>query len=500
MSVMTVKVEYGDFQTPLELAERACRVLSEMGIKASSLLEPTCGLGRFLKAGVLAFAPAKALAFDINSEYVRVAASDIDRLQIQTPVQISQANFFSQNWPSIIRELPEPLLVLGNPPWVTNAALGAIGSANLPVKSNFQNHSGLDAMTGKSNFDISEYMLIHLSEALQGRHATLAMLCKTAVARKVMAYCWKRQLEMSDCHIFPIDAEKSFGASVEACLFVASFNGRSRERSCIVHWECRSDSAGAHIGYRDGLLVSNVDVYDRWCELRGQSVYNWRSGIKHDCSKVMELSERSGKLVNGLGAVVEIEDIFLYPLLKSSALAGSPKAGKRLMLVTQREIGEDTSRIASLAPKTWEYLLMHGALLEQRGSVIYRNRPRFAIFGVGSYSFAPWKVAISGFYKRLRFSVIGPDSGKPVVLDDTSYFLPFQNREDAEIIAAVLNSEPAAEFYSSLIFWDAKRPITVDVLSQLKIEKLADMLGVNVDEGRKSGQQSAFTFTPDTVF
>ena len=45
-------------------------------------------------------------------------------------------------------------------------------------------------MTGKSNFDISEWMLIRLLEALQGRRATIAMLCKTATARKVLRHAW----------------------------------------------------------------------------------------------------------------------------------------------------------------------------------------------------------------------------------------------------------------------------------------------------------------------
>jgi len=39
-------------------------------------------------------------------------------------------------------------------------------SENLPKKSNFQGLRGLDARTGKSNFDIAEWMLIRLIEAL----------------------------------------------------------------------------------------------------------------------------------------------------------------------------------------------------------------------------------------------------------------------------------------------------------------------------------------------
>ena len=82
-------------------------------------------------------------------------------------------------------------------------------------------------------------------------------------------------------------------------------------------------------------------------------------------------------------------------------------APNRWMLVTQTCVGEETSTIRERAPRTWAYLEAHGAALDRRGSSIYRGRPRFSIFGVGEYTFAPWKVAISGFYKRLAFKVVG---------------------------------------------------------------------------------------------
>jgi len=320
-------------------------------------------------------------------------------------------------------------------------------------------------------------MMIRLSEALQARDATLAMLCKTAVARKVMAYCWKRNLEMGDCHIFPIDAMRDFGAAVQACLFVASFNGKGKDRVCIQHEDFEPTSRCRHLGYRDGLMISNVERYEAWKFLRGETGYTWRSGVKHDCAKVMEFSEQNGKLINGLAESVELEDTFLYPLLKSSTVSGSEKGGLRRVLVTQRNASDNTSSIAYLAPRTWRYLLDHAELLDKRASTIYKKRPRFCVFGVGEYSFAPWKVAISGFYKRLDFKVVGAGSGRPVMLDDTAYFLSCNEEAEARLLADLLNSSPARELLSSLIFWDAKRPITVDVLRQVSIERIADYLG-----------------------
>jgi hypothetical protein len=86
-----------------------------------------------------------------------------------------------------------PWLILGNPPWVTNADLGAIESNNLPNKSNFQGRSGIEAITGKSNFDISECMLLRYLDWLEGTEGAIAVLCKTAIARKILLHTWRKR-------------------------------------------------------------------------------------------------------------------------------------------------------------------------------------------------------------------------------------------------------------------------------------------------------------------
>jgi hypothetical protein len=62
------------------------------------------------------------------------------------------------------------------------------------------------------------------------------------------------------------------------------------------------------------------------------------------------------------------------------------------------------------------------------------------------------------------------------VLDDTCYFLSFETKEEAEHIADLLNSQTTKEFLESFIFWDAKRPITVDILQRLNLTALESEL------------------------
>jgi methylase of polypeptide subunit release factors len=74
---------------------------------------------------------------DINPEYVREADTTIGKLGTTADVRVMAGDFFKMEWQSILDSLPDPLLIVGNPPWVTNSGLGSIGGANLPEKSNF---------------------------------------------------------------------------------------------------------------------------------------------------------------------------------------------------------------------------------------------------------------------------------------------------------------------------------------------------------------------------
>ncbi len=479
--------EFGDFQTPLELARIVCRILANTRRFApTSIVEPTCGKGSFLVAAMEAFPDAKKIVgLEVNAEYLEEAARAVLPLDKSNRVKLVESDFFSTDWHVLFSALPEPILVIGNPPWVTNAELGTLGSRNLPEKSNFQNHTGLDAMTGKSNFDISEWMLVKLLDLLDGRRATIAMLCKTAVARKSLLHGWKNHLHISSSSLHLIDARKHFGAAVDACLLTANLSAASRKYDCSVREGVETARKVSAFGFRDGRLIADVDAYESWKRLQGECPYRWRSGVKHDCSKVMEFRKEGDAYRNGYDEFVELEDEYLFPVLKSSELAnGRTKQPTRFMLVTQRSIGQDTTELEMRAPKTWKYLLDHAEVLDRRGSSVYKKRPRFSVFGVGDYSFAPWKVAISGLYKKLEFRAVGSWQGKPIVLDDTSYFVACRSKSEATLVCDLLNSDAARAFYSAFIFWDAKRPITVGVLKLLDLFALAKELGRNEEMER----------------
>ena len=494
------RIERGDWQTPRALAETVLdRVAAWQATSARAprtVVEPTCGKGAFLAAAARRFPRAALLGYEINASYTRLA-----RAALGARARIETRDFFDVAWERELAALDGPLLVLGNPPWVTSAQLGVLDSGNAPDKANARGLRGLDALTGKSNFDVSEWMMVRLLEALAGRDATIALLCKSAVARRVVETIAARDLPVTPVGLWRVDAARHFHASVSAVLFVAQTRGTKRSSKrrdsdapakprAALHarpgakphaiWpvfaeldatDGRAESALAVV---DGVLVADADRFARTRHLAGTCAPEWRSGVKHDCARIMELERAtaSSPWHNGLGEVVDIEIELVHPLLKSSDVANERGEPTRAMIVTQRSLGEDTTALRERAPRAWGYLSRHRALFDARKSSIYERQPPFAIFGVGSYSFAPWKVAISGLYKRSTFTVVGPHQGRPVVLDDTCYFLAFDDEAQARRAAVALRSTPASDFLGARIFWDAKRPITKGILQTLDLQAL----------------------------
>jgi hypothetical protein len=487
------RVEYGDFQTPLELARQVCNLLAQRGVCPTSILEPTCGIGSFLVAARGLFQKAeKLVGVDINSRHVDATVQSLNPDADDRVIQIIQGDFFQLDWRNLIQALPDPLLVLGNPPWVTNAVLGLLNSTNLPPKSNFQNHRGIDAITGKSNFDIAEWMLLQCMAWFDQRRGTLAMLCKTSTARRVLRHCWQNSYRLAKSAVYIIDAQKHFGVAVESCLLIAEFDEETGPCECQMYSGVVNGTSLPTFGLRDRRLVADLLAYDRCRHLFCPGNPRWRSGVKHDCKSVMELQSIDGRFVNGLNEEVEIEDTCLFPMYKGSEISKRDiESPKRWMLIPQRHISENTAFLRDIAPRTWKYLLDHADRLDRRASSIYKRRPRFSVFGVGEYTFSEWKVALAALYKQPRFAVVGPFHGKPAVLDDTCYFLPCESKYHANAVAQVLNSSITRDALSAYVFSDAKRPITLEVLNSMNLMEIAKSLGWSDTELSSSFKQAS---------
>jgi hypothetical protein len=193
----------------------------------------------------------------------------------------------------------------------------------------------------------------------------------------------------------------------------------------------------------------------------------------------MELRATDSGLINGYQETVDIEDSYVFPLLKSSAIKTCLISDtSKKVIVTQQKVNAETDTIRMTAPRTWDYLQIHANDFIDRKSSIYKNAPMFSMFGVGDYSYAPYKVGISGFYKNPQFALVYDNDDKPVMLDDTCYFLAFANRMDAYVVMLLLNSPLVQGFLKKISFVDSKRPYTKKVLQRIEFSKCLQRLSI----------------------
>ncbi len=486
------RTEYGDFQTNEILVQRVVQLLAGRRVAPDVVVEPTCGKGTFLLAALAAFPNVRRMVgIEIYRPYVWEAKFRLLHYFLDHPlapkplIQIVHEDVFAYPFPAIRPQFPgEKLLVLGNPPWVTNSQLGSLHSTNLPTKSNFKGVSGLDALTGKGNFDLGEFIVLALLDAFKDWPGSVALLVKTAVIRNLIHGQKKHPRSFGAAALYRFDAKKEFGAAVDAALFTAEL-GTTPAQTCQEYALESPQRVLNTFGWVAGRFVSQTETYQALRELDGRCPYEWRQGIKHDCSSVMELEGRPAGYGNALGETIDLEPDLVYSFLKSSDLkAAVIETSRKVVLVPQRKVGQDTRYLQDEYPKTFGYLKRHERLFAARKSSIYRGKPLFSIFGIGDYSFKPYKVALSGLYKAVNFALVFPIQEKPVMLDDTCYFLGFDDFREAVCTWLTLNHSLTRQLLTALSFSDAKRPYTKDLLMRLDLRTISRRIDFAEIEGQ----------------
>jgi len=480
------RAEYGDFQTNADLANNVTLHLTFNQISPEILVEPTCGKGNFIIASLKNFKNIQHVyGVEIYKPYIWETKFSIINFFLENPtrnkpeISITHCNVFDFDFKLIANQhAARDILIIGNPPWVTNSKLGSLNSSNLPKKTNFKNNNGLDAMTGKGNFDIAEFITLAMIETFQNMNGYLVLLVKNSVIKNIVFEQNRNKYQIASIQKQCIDSKKEFNVSVEASLFYCKLNA-------VPDFDCEefnfydNKNACQKFGWLNDKFVSNIDTYIHTKNIDGVSPFVWRQGLKHDCSAIMELDKVNGHYVNGMNEEVKLEDGLVYGILKSSDLKNTViYQTRKFTIVTQKKVGQETKYIKSEYPQTYHYLTAHKASFDARKSSIYNNKPLFSIFGIGDYSFKPYKVAISGLYKTFHFTLILPQGNKPVMLDDTCYLIGFDKIEFAVYALILLNSEITMQFLQSITFADAKRTFTKDVLMRINLLELAK----NIDE------------------
>ena len=476
--------EWGDVQTPNFLVEKIYQILTEANLNPKIIIEPTFGTGNFILSAPEFFKNIKLIyGVEIQKSHIWSSASKIIRNMLNQgsqnenkyKIKLIHDDIFKHEFNrEILSEKDSTILIVGNTPWVTISELSSLNSSNLPLKTNIKGFKGIDALTGKSNFDITETIIVKMIRIFSKFQGKIAFLCKNTVVRNILKETNNSNLNISNIRALNFNAKEYFGKICNASLLIADLTSNKSDTCCTIAKIEEPNKIIKRIGWYNNQFVSDIEKYKKNSQFEGRFPFNWRQGIKHDCASVLELQLTSdGKLINKNNDVVDVEEDLVYPLLKGSSLRKffAQDISRRLIL-TQTKLSENTNKIKVKYPKTWQYLMKNKKAFSKRKSRVFNNKPTFSIFGVGEYTLSPYKVAIAGFYKKPIFTFVTPYNGKPALFDDTCYYLSFQEYNDALFICSVLNSKVLKDYLESIVFIDSKRPFTKEILMRINLAHL----------------------------
>lgn len=343
--------QWGDFQTPPQLATQVCELVAATNFAPKIIIEPTYGVGNFIFAAAKIF-PQLELIYGVEIQARHVWNFKINWLsrilEGYSPtieLDLHQADIFTHQFPAKLLAASD-ILILGNPPWVTNAELSLLAADNLPTKRNLKALNGLDALTGKSNFDISETIVLRLLQQFSKRRGRLAMLLKCSTIKNLIEILPKMGFSTADIKAYNIDANSYFGAAVEAALLTVELGAQQTNYLCSVAFLDNPNKVERIFVWTDNKFVADNEKYLQTSQYDGKSSLIWRQGLKHDCAKIMELTSSKDSLLNGSNQLVDVESNYVYPLLKTADLKDFEViASERKVIVTQRQINENTTRL-----------------------------------------------------------------------------------------------------------------------------------------------------------
>jgi hypothetical protein len=204
-----------------------------------------------------------------------------------------------------------------------------------------------------------------------------------------------------------------------------------------------------------------------------------RKGITADLNgiyfvEILEINKKRGLVKistrpeagrNDIGPRQEfwVEPNILYPLIKGASDFSACQLKREhalYVLVPNKGIVKDAYEEAAQtvevnSPMLMRYFDAYEANLRTRSTFRGRmkNAPFYAIYNVGGYTFAPWKV-IWGEQKDFCAAVVSDHDvplvgSRPFVPDHKIFFVDFQEAEPAYFLCGILNSNLAKEFVDS---------------------------------------------------
>ena len=359
---------------------------------------------------------------------------------------------------------PGTTVVVGNPPWVPMSTLTP--AAHAQAVALFRHHDmaprGPRARLGEANADLCGLFAVHLVRQLapDGR---AALLLKGDVLYNAAGSLLRKRLTQGDSQLTRVDdlsALRLFDSQSPCILTHWQSGGGATQSVPLFEW----DTQGAvHPAPALALTTEAADGFP----------YEVRHGVKHDKAAVFEL--RPVRAVPG-GIELDCGDVLepdhIYPLLKSRHQRAWGVLGYGYILVPQQKAGDEG---LSPATRTHAYLSKHVATLRARRSIWLQRGPFYSVFGVGPYTWAPYKVTWCRMGRLRGFAVVGdvtdPLLGRrPLLPDHTFLSVPCQSEAEAHYLCACLNSHTVGAWLAQRVP-PGKSGLTAGIIRGLKLPR-----------------------------
>ena len=172
---------------------------------------------------------------------------------------------------------------------------------------------------------------------------------------------------------------------------------------------------------------------------------------------ITNLGERSRPPITSVQAAIEPDLVF--PLLRGRDVHQWHAKPSDSIIIAQNpdypSKGYKESDLKFDLPKTYAFFKEFESLLARRsGYVKYLKpsaQPFYAMYNIGPYTMAPFKVVWREQASFFTCSVIGQEDGKPIIPDHKLLLVPFQNEIEAHYVCASLASSISQYIVKSYI-------------------------------------------------
>ena len=433
-------------------------------------------------------------------------------------------------WVKIIQNSFAPLLysefdyVIGNPPWIKWDFLSNDYKEKLRILYQdvykLFSHKGMKASMGYAHDDLSILFTYIAMDKYLKNEGILSFVLKQTLYKSIAGKEFRKFQITKKNEIIPIQVKKvhdlldltPFGSGAETSIAILKKNQKTVYPVSYEIWTKNKKETYDELSTLNHIKsVTNRELFDAYPDpfsgdisdvwiLTPEGVklpkipnrlnyYTPRHGVVNDLNSVflLKINGKSGKYlsVNNLANIgrkkvkeikAYLEPDYIYPLIKPNNTKRWHINGYYYMLLPQKKDGENNeSHLRVKFNKTYSYLSRFKKELLSRKSKWFKGegKPFYSIFGIGEYTFKPYKIVWCCMSYKPDFSVVSKVQDKlmgtkELIPDNTIGNISFDSKEEAHFVCSVLNSEKA-ELLFSMRSSKSKWGISIDMVKKIPV-------------------------------